>query len=1160
MAVSSSDIRLKVLIDYDTQGGAPLREVDDGIKSIHQSSTGLSGTLGGMKGLIAEALPAMSIAAAGAAFLDVVDGATRLDRGVREIGTLMGGLTDGEIKRMKDELGALSISSGQAIEPLVRARYDIVSSGFTDAADSALILEASARLAVAGVTEVSTAADVLTTVISAYGMKAQDVTAVSDDLFTVVALGKTTMTDLGSQFGVLAAVAAPAGVSVHEAGAALAALTVQGQSTSVSVTGISAAIMELQRPSKDMVKALKSIGVESDNLIRTGGGLQGALDLVQQASDASGISINKLFTREEALRAVMPLTGTAARTFADDLKELEHNAGATDTAFNQMAQSSAFLQDQAWRAFDVVKNKIGDAIINSDLFKLSLIGAKEGIVALGAASGTLDQPVSKMSDLDRGLRTAWLVVESLGRSFVALGEIIGGVASSAVDNLTFMNVNLRGAAGFLNEVILKYEDYMLTADKARLADERNRALAASPAGMAYMQSLITGGGTAIITHFQNLTTKITEQAVALDKNKVAHNNNAGAAIAGGTATEKHARSVEDANRKQEEWNRALDNSRAVLSGSSRETITLAQSSDRVAEAFARVLVAQGLSTEGTKVLERETKAYSDALSAEERLQGSIKKALDDAAKSMELGTGKTLTIAEATKAHKEATEALTAEILINKNAETANGESKERLKEKTEANTQAYKNEKDAVKAVADAYDEQTTRIAAAVTSIGTAFETATGTSIRGLDSLTAAIRRFSATNADGSAVAGRNVSGTLGVVGSLGQMIGGSSGSVISSTAQGAMAGYQIGGPIGGVIGGVQGLVTSLLGAASASADQRTADRQGVYDAILSAGLSGGPFSAMLLAQGGYNLAGVSALADVNPLKTPTGLYHVSDPGNQLLNDSRNWNNGAQEITDLRAVIAVLDTVGATINNLGRSEVSNMLSEIGTKYDYMISQAGNLASIEEARFRELAASLLGMSVTSVSQAFEDAMASTSITDGVAALQANVQDSLNTAIRTILIQRTVEDVMMPILDPVLRSMTSSLASGAEMSSDNLLALGDQVNTISDLMTPVFSTLYTLIDSVGMLPAAVESATQDISSLAVTSTGNIVTAMDTTVSTIESMSSLNASTESQQARIITLLETILGVDGDNKVLLGRVSTLLDRVSAGGSSIRTLAVTA
>lgn len=1158
MAVSSgSDIKLKVLIDYDTQGGVPLRDVDGGIKSIHKSSSGLSSVFGEMGGLISGAFTASSIVAVGAALLDVVDGASKVDKGVREIGTLMGGLSDGEIKRMKEELSALSITSGQAMDSLVKARYDIVSSGFTDAADSALILEQSAKLAVGGVTEVSTAADVLTTVISAYGLTAEEVGVVSDDLFTIVKLGKTTMDDLGSQFGVLAAVAAPAGVSVDEAGAALAALTVQGQSTSVSVTGISAAIMELQKPSKDMITALRSIGVESDNLIKTGGGLEGALKLVERASEASGISINKLFTREEALRAIMPLTGTAAKAFSDDLKEMGNNAGATDTAFNQMAQSSDFLQKQAWAAFESVKNKIGDAIINSDLFKGALIGAKDSLISLGGASGVLDQPIEKMSDLDRGLRTAWLVVESLGLGFVELGKTVWGAfvkIHEVSDALTF---GLAPAVrGFFNDLGLQYEDYMLKADQARKASEWMNNTAQ---GRSTALSIMSGGGTDQIAQFQKLTESITKQAEEFKKHKPAVEGSTGAIVKGGAAADKHAKSAEDAARKNAAWSDALDDSREALSGNSKETMTLAQAEDRVVQAFHAALVSQGWSKDRTKEMTAATKEYNAAKDYQGKLEKEIKGALDDAEKALTLGTEKTLTVAEATKKYGDEVVALTAEIAINKKAETANGESKERLREKTEAVTDAHKGQTDAIKATADAYDEQTTRIAHAVTSIGTAFEAATGTSIKGLDTLSSAIKEFSATNADGTDKKNRTESGILGITNAVGQMIGGSTGSAISGGASGAMTGLSIGGPVGAVIGGVIGFGLSLLSSSQAEKDQRTADRMSAYDAILQSGLNGGPTSAALLAAGGYNFSGVAALQDANPLKTIDGMYHVNDPGNRLLGDSRNWSGGAQEITDLMSVISVMDTVGATINSLASSGVTNTLRDIGIKYDYMIAQAVNLAGVEEARFRELAAALLGMTVDNISGVFEAAMASTSVEAGVAALKKNVQESLNAAIRSILIQRTVEDVMMPILDPVLKSMTSSIASGAEMSADNLLDLGSQVSNISELMTPVFSTLYTLIDSVGMLPAAVQSATKEMSSLAVSSSGNIVSAMDTTVSTIESMSSLNASTEAQQARIISLLETMLGVDGDNKVLLGRVSNILDRVSVGGSSIRTMVVT-
>jgi TP901 family phage tail tape measure protein len=1229
MAVSSgADIKLRVLIDYDTQGAAPLREVDNGIRSIKNSSSGLSGVLGGMGGLIAEALPAMTIAAAGAAFLSVVDGASKLDKGVREIGTLMGGLTDREIKNMKKELSALSISSGQAIEPLVKARYDIVSSGFTDAADSALILETSARLAVGGVTEVSTAADVLTTVISAYGLKAKDVGKVSDDMFTIVKLGKTTMTELGTQFGVLAAVAAPAGVSVHESGAALAALTVQGQSTSVAVTGISAAIMEMQRPSKAMQTALKSIGVESDNLIKTGGGLKGALDLVSRASEESGISVNKLFTREEALRAVLPLTGVAARAFSDDLLEMEHNAGATDAAFNQMAMSSAFLQDQAWRAFDAVKNSLGDAVINSDLFKGALIFVTDTLLAVGDASGVLSIPVESMSDLTRYADAAWINIKNVGSAIWSVGEWALDAAVKVgqfVDKLSFGLVSsavkeVGGAISKANDAIVDWQVTTIKTDQTNrmFAASIDRAKDAHAAHTPIIKDNTGEVGKSGIAKGDDAK-KIEEHQASLAKHGLGLQDHTGHTKTNSGAVKSHGDSVEEAARKLAAWNIALDDSKAVLSGSSRETVTLAQANDRVATAFAAALASQSLSKEHTKEITAATREYSDALRDQEKLQGDVKKALDDAAKALTLGTEKTLTVAEANKKYDEAVVALTAEIAINENAETANGESKVRLKEKTDAVTEAHKGQRDAIKATADAYDEQTTRIADAVKSIGTAFETATGISIKGLDTLTLAIKEFSATNADGTAKENRTALGVLGIADSVGQFVGGSTGSAISGAASGAATGLSIGGPIGGVIGGVVGLGLSLFSSDSAAKQQRVSDRQGVYEAIVQSALNGGAFSQDLLAQGGYSYTGVAALRDVNPIKTPDGLYHVSDQGNALLNDSRNWDGGAQEITDLATAIAVMDSASKSIAGLMTPTLSTTVEQIMTGFEFAITQVGQLGVLTQAVFADLIVAVTGVTADGVASTISDIFSGF---DGYAsagdAFAARMTDAIRISVQNIAIMNLVNDAIMPMLQPALAEITTRLIAGSLTGAD-MSALIAQIGAATEAISPLVTSLYNAVrdagaltsDQAGSLTAMGESvtssvdalntgvadlgpdvssisvsaeamsvgvvdlgsaavnlsdsaeqigvATEELGSFMVTSSGELVSAIDATVSTIASMTSINASVESQQAQIITLLETILTVDGDNKVLLGRVMTLLDRVSQGGSSIRTLVVT-
>ena len=102
---------------------------------------------------------------------------------------------------MSNELRSVSASSGLALDSLSKARYDIVSAGFSEAADSAAVLDASARLAVGGVTSAAEAADLLPTSLNALGLDADNVNQVSNELFMTVKLGKTTMTELAASMG-----------------------------------------------------------------------------------------------------------------------------------------------------------------------------------------------------------------------------------------------------------------------------------------------------------------------------------------------------------------------------------------------------------------------------------------------------------------------------------------------------------------------------------------------------------------------------------------------------------------------------------------------------------------------------------------------------------------------------------------------------------------------------------------------------------------------------------------------------------------------------------------------------------------------------------------------------------------------------------------------
>ena len=57
---------------------------------------------------------------------------------------------------------------------LLAASYDVASAGFTEAADAATILEASAKGAVGGMSDLGTVSDAVTSVINAFGLEAKE--------------------------------------------------------------------------------------------------------------------------------------------------------------------------------------------------------------------------------------------------------------------------------------------------------------------------------------------------------------------------------------------------------------------------------------------------------------------------------------------------------------------------------------------------------------------------------------------------------------------------------------------------------------------------------------------------------------------------------------------------------------------------------------------------------------------------------------------------------------------------------------------------------------------------------------------------------------------------------------------------------------------------
>ena len=305
-----------------------------------------------------------------------------------EITTLLkdetGGTVEDFAKRTLPELGKeltnVANMSGLALDSLAKAKYDIVSAGFSNAADSAKVLEQATMLAVGGVTSAASAADILTSALNAFGETADQADEVSDALFTTVRLGKTTITELGASLGQVLPFAKSFNLTIESVGAAMATLTAAGINTAESTTALKGAIVALESPSKGARDAMAELGIEvkkSDD---------GTVDLLATVKQFEGLDaevISKLIPNVRAQLALKTMVNNIVK-LDENLEEFQKTTGETEKDFEKILLAFNTQMSILKNNFQTVFIEIGNIIIenvqpfvedlNTEFKKLNEIG------------------------------------------------------------------------------------------------------------------------------------------------------------------------------------------------------------------------------------------------------------------------------------------------------------------------------------------------------------------------------------------------------------------------------------------------------------------------------------------------------------------------------------------------------------------------------------------------------------------------------------------------------------------------------------------------------------------------------------------------------------------------------------------------------------------
>ena len=329
----------------------------------------------------------------------------------------------------------LSDESGIAAGEIAENVYNAISAG-QKTGDAVNFVRHATDLARAGFADSGNSLDLLTTIMNAYKLEANEVTNVSDNLIATQNLGKTTVAELSSSMGKIIPTANAANVSLDQLCAGYALMTANGVATAESTTYMNSMLNELNKSGSTVAKTLQDeTGKGFSELMAEGYTLGDVLGIVSAAADDQGLKFTDMFGSAEAAKAGLILLGNSVSDVENGLVE----AGGSTSQFNEMLAGIQAGAGGTESALEKLETKNRKAQVAFNLVKNAALDF--GQVASGMLApyveqfaGVIEKATDKLKNMDEGQKKAVITFAAV---VAAAGPVlsVAGKGISIVGNL-----------------------------------------------------------------------------------------------------------------------------------------------------------------------------------------------------------------------------------------------------------------------------------------------------------------------------------------------------------------------------------------------------------------------------------------------------------------------------------------------------------------------------------------------------------------------------------------------------------------------------------------------------------------------------------------------------------------------------------------------------
>lgn len=393
---------------------------------------------------------------------DAITNGMDFEQSMAKTSTLFSGTT-AEFEALQSQIMQISSETGVAASQLAEAAYSAESAS-VPMKNLGPMIEASAKLATAGFTDIDTALSATAKTMNAYGMMSDNTAETQANMERVQKIliqtqnkGITTVGELGASLAQVTPTAASAGVSFEQVGAALAQMTAQGTPTAQATTQLRSAIAELSKSGTtasnalaEAAKGTQYAGMSFTEMMANGADLGDVFGMLQDYADQTGVSMLDLWSSIEG--------GNAAMSIAKDLDTWDSNLEAMGTTANVVGDAYSTMADTVSFKLDKVKNSMKNIGINmfamsADTLTRALEGVQNVLTAIQPALTTLGsafsslcsafgQGIAELLGLDQGFSASEAIA-------LVLTTVINGLATAVQFLADHMNIILPIVTGLV---------------------------------------------------------------------------------------------------------------------------------------------------------------------------------------------------------------------------------------------------------------------------------------------------------------------------------------------------------------------------------------------------------------------------------------------------------------------------------------------------------------------------------------------------------------------------------------------------------------------------------------------------------------------------------------------------------------------------------------